>query len=48
MLGQLPLDPELALRCDAGEIEAYPMDAFAPIAEKVLKLASAVPSTPIF
>jgi len=48
MLGQLPLDPELALRCDAGEIESYPMDAFAPIAEKVLKLASAVPSTPIF
>jgi Mrp family chromosome partitioning ATPase len=48
MLGELPLDPELALRCDAGEIEAYPMDAFAPVAEKVLELASSVPSTPIF
>jgi hypothetical protein len=48
MLGQLPLDPDLARRCDAGEIEAYPMDAFTPITEKVLELASAVPSTPIF
>jgi Mrp family chromosome partitioning ATPase len=48
MLGQLPLDPDLARRCDAGEIEAYPMDTFTPIAEKVLDLASLVPSTPIF
>jgi hypothetical protein len=48
MLGQLLLDPELARRCDAGEIEAHTMDAFAPIAEKVLDLASSTPSTPIF
>jgi Mrp family chromosome partitioning ATPase len=48
MLGELPLDPELSLRADAGEIEDYPMEAFAPIAEKVLRLASPMASTPIF
>jgi Mrp family chromosome partitioning ATPase len=48
MLGELPLDPQLSRRADAGEIEDYPMDAFVPIAEKVLKLASPTPSTPIF
>jgi Mrp family chromosome partitioning ATPase len=48
MLGELPLDPQLSRRADAGEIEDYPMDAFVPIAEKVLKLASPMPSTPIF
>jgi Mrp family chromosome partitioning ATPase len=34
-LGRLPLDPELARRCDAGEIEAYPAEAFEPIARAV-------------
>jgi Mrp family chromosome partitioning ATPase len=48
MLGQLPLDPELARRCDAGEIEEYVIDAFEPIAEKITKRASARPSTPMF
>jgi hypothetical protein len=27
-LGQLPLDPELACRCDEGEIEAYDAERF--------------------
>ena len=48
LLGQLPLDPELSRRSDTGEIEAYPMDTFAPISEKIMKRASARPSTPIF
>ncbi|HDQ71863.1 MAG TPA: iron-sulfur cluster carrier protein ApbC [Chloroflexi bacterium] len=48
MLGQLPLDPELARRCDAGEIEAYKADEFEPIADKILERASARASTPIF
>jgi Mrp family chromosome partitioning ATPase len=48
LLGHLPLDSELARRADAGEIEQYPMDAFLPITEKILKLASPQPSTPMF
>jgi Mrp family chromosome partitioning ATPase len=48
LLGQLPLDPELARRCDAGEVEKYAMDVFGPIAEKITKRASARPSTPMF
>jgi Mrp family chromosome partitioning ATPase len=48
LLGQLPLDPELARRCDAGEIEEYTIDVFEPIAKKIAKGVSARPSTPIF
>jgi Mrp family chromosome partitioning ATPase len=48
LLGQLSLDPELPCRCDAGEIEEYAAEAFAPIAEKVVERASARPSTPMF
>ena len=48
LLGQLPLDPQLALRCDAGDIEGYAAEAFAPIAEKVMERASPQASTPIF
>ncbi|MBN1317250.1 MAG: Mrp/NBP35 family ATP-binding protein [Anaerolineales bacterium] len=42
LIGQLPLDPELARRCDAGEIESYAGDQFVPIAEKVADLASLI------
>ncbi len=48
MLGQLPLDPDLARRCDAGEIEDYAVDVFEPIAAKITERASARPSVPIF
>jgi Mrp family chromosome partitioning ATPase len=48
LLGQLPLDPELSCRADAGEIEEYPADVFAPIAEKILERVAARASTPIF
>lgn len=48
LLGQLPLDPELARRCDAGEIEAYGAEAFKPIADKVVERMPATKSVPIF
>jgi Mrp family chromosome partitioning ATPase len=48
MLGQLPLDPDLARVCDTGAIENYAMDVFEPIAAKITERASAQPSTPIF
>jgi len=35
LLGQLPLDPELACAADAGEIEKYGAELFASIADKV-------------
>ncbi|MBN1835446.1 MAG: Mrp/NBP35 family ATP-binding protein [Spirochaetales bacterium] len=47
LLGQLPLDPELARHCDAGQIEAYLAESFLPIAEAVverLPTAEAEPS----
>ncbi len=34
-LGQLPVDPKLAEACDAGEIESYPAEDFAPVARAV-------------
>jgi ATP-binding protein involved in chromosome partitioning len=35
-LGRLPVDPEIARLCDAGHIEEYRGDAFAPIAEELV------------
>jgi Mrp family chromosome partitioning ATPase len=48
LLGQLPLDPELARRCDAGEIEEYAAELFEPIAAQVMKRLPATKSVPIF
>jgi Mrp family chromosome partitioning ATPase len=48
LLGKLPLDPELARCCDAGEIEDYTANVFEPIAEKITERASVRPSTPMF
>jgi len=48
LLGRLPLDPELARRCDAGEIERYPMDVFDSIAEAILERVSERASVPMF
>jgi Mrp family chromosome partitioning ATPase len=39
-LGRLPLDPDLARRCDAGEIEGYALDAFQPIADSITQRVS--------
>jgi ATP-binding protein involved in chromosome partitioning len=45
-LGRLPIDPEIARLCDAGRIEDYPTDTFAPIAQELLRrMPEAPPST---
>jgi Mrp family chromosome partitioning ATPase len=36
LLGSLPLDPQLAVMCDDGEIEAYESEALEPILDQVL------------
>jgi Mrp family chromosome partitioning ATPase len=48
LLGHLPLDSELASRCDAGEIEAYEAELFGPIADQVVKQVPATKTVPIF
>ena len=48
LLGQLPLDPELARRCDAGEIEGYTAESFEPITEQVTERVPRRKTTPIF
>jgi Mrp family chromosome partitioning ATPase len=47
LLGRLPLDPELALRCDAGEIEEYAAGQFEAIASMVAQRALAIQSVPL-
>lgn len=37
LLGHLPLDPSLAMLCDAGEIEDYHSDAFEAVVDKVIQ-----------
>jgi len=37
LLGQLPIDPEIARLCDAGRIEDYAAEAFLPIARQVIE-----------
>jgi len=46
-LGRLPLDPELAERCDAGEIEAYEGEDFEPIAEAIAERVPEEASEPM-
>jgi len=48
LLGRIPLDPELARRCDAGDIEGYAAESFEPIAEQALERMPATKSRPIF
>ena len=36
LLGQLPLDAELACRCDAGEIEEYSAECFDPVVKSLV------------
>jgi Mrp family chromosome partitioning ATPase len=40
-LGQLPIDPQIAKLSDAGQIEDYAAEEFAPIAERLKKAAPA-------
>lgn len=49
LLGQLPIDPELARLCDEGEIERYTSDAFTSIAQAFTQtLSQAVSAKVIF
>jgi Mrp family chromosome partitioning ATPase len=48
LLGRLPLDPELARRCDAGEVETYAAELFEPITEKVVARVPATKTVPLF
>ena len=48
LLGQLPLDPELARLCDAGQVEEYQAKAFRPIADKVAALMPEGKVKPVF
>ena len=40
VLGQIPLDPELARLCDKGEVEKYDSDAFREFQEAALRILS--------
>jgi hypothetical protein len=46
-LGRLPLDPEIARLCDAGDIESYPPETFRPLAERIID-AAPVARAPVF
>ncbi len=46
LLGRLPLEPELAVRCDAGEIEDFKADSFESTAEKVIEQIAAFKNAP--
>ena len=48
LLAQLPLDPDLARLCDAGEVEQYEIDLFDALATKVAERLPATKSVPIF
>jgi len=39
LLGQLPIEPQIAELCDTGRIEDYPAEEFAPIAQKLAETA---------
>jgi Mrp family chromosome partitioning ATPase len=41
-LGRLPIDPEIARLCDAGQVERYAAEAFAPMAERLIEAAAVV------
>ncbi len=48
LLGRIPLDPELAMRCDTGQVELYTGDVFEPIASKIVELVPEVKCNPLF
>jgi len=48
LLGRIPLDPQLSIRCDAGEVEGYPAETFASIAEEITSRVSKIKATPMF
>jgi Mrp family chromosome partitioning ATPase len=48
LLAQIPLDPELARRCDAGEVELYTNEVVEALATQVLQRLPAAQTTPMF
>jgi Mrp family chromosome partitioning ATPase len=48
LLGQIPLDPQVSIQCDAGQVEAYPAEVFVPIAKQISARAKVAKTTPIF
>ncbi len=46
-LGRLPLDPRISELCDAGNVEAYPTGAFAPIVQSLEKTAPEPQRSPL-
>ena len=47
LLGQLPIDPQIAQLCDEGRIEEYQSEAFAAIARQLVEMAPR-PKRPLF
>ncbi len=41
LLGRLPIDPQIAALCDAGQVESYRAEAFQPIADRIVELSPA-------
>jgi len=48
LLGCLPIDPALATLCDAGQVEDYPTEAFAEVADKVVTRMPESKIKPVF
>ena len=47
-LGRLPIDPDIAVRCDQGRIEEERVKAFEPIVEELLKVMPEGKRKPVF
>ena len=45
LLGQLPIDPEIARICDSGEIESYQSGAYSDLKDNFLKVIDRAPDT---
>lgn len=46
-LGWLPLDPRISELCDAGRVEEYPTEAFAPVVCTLAQTAPAPQRSPL-
>ena len=48
LLGRLPLDPDLAARCDNGRVEEHPTELFEPVLDAVLERLPEHKCSPVF
>ena len=48
LLGRLPLDAELAVRCDSGRVESQPTEAFAPVVAQIVERVPETKCSPVF